>query len=332
MEEVNNYSLHFNTIFRDDGSVSNPTFKLIKPIVLTNPNNFFDVALMCCQIPFAWHMLRSPNNTIYYTVNTTNTSFTLDPGSYTILTLLGAIQKYLNGLYSGSTFTFSFNNDTQYATFALSSSTITYFKISFSLNSLLCRMLGYQSDIIFTNSTSSTSTQQCNVSQAKNLYVRSSTLQISNSYESISTTNGMSNIIEVIPLTTGPNNYITFVCNNLLFNKISNNVINIITINLSDDENAYGDVIPLLLNWTFSLRIREMQDTTIDHTGELPRTREPIKPPPPQQEKVIPRTQSESANAYALPEITDLQKIKEKLNNEINLIKLKKDKLKNSNL
>jgi hypothetical protein len=169
-------------------------------------------------------------------------------------------------------------------------------------------------------STSSTSTQQCNVSQAKNLYVRSSTLQISNSYESISTSNGMSNIIEVIPLTTGPNNYITFVCNNLLFNKISNNVINIITIDLSDDENAYGDVIPLLLNWTFSLRIREMQNTTIEHTGELPPTRsEPIKPPPPQQEK-------------AIPEITDLQKIKEKLNNEINLIKLKKDKLKNSNL
>jgi hypothetical protein len=318
MEEVNNYSLHFNTIFRDDGSVPNPTFKLIKPIVLSNPNNYFEVALLCCQVPFAWHMLRPPNNTIYYTVNSTNTSFILDQGSYTILTLLSSIEKYLNGLYTGSTFTFSFNSDTQYASFILSSSTITYFKISFSLNSLLCRMLGYQTDIIFTNITPSISSQQVNVSQAKNLYVRSSTLQISNSYESISASNSMSNILEVIPLTTGPNNYITFMANNLLFNKISNNLINIITINLSDDENAYGDIIPLLLNWTFSLRIREMQDTTIDHTGELPQQQEPIKPPPPQQEKV-------------LPEITDLQKIKEKLNNEINLIKLKKDKLKNSN-
>jgi len=318
MQEVNNYSLHFNTIFRDDGSVSNPTFKLIKPIVLSNPNNYFEVGLLCCQVPFAWHMLRPPNNTIYYTVNATNTSFTLDEGSYTILTLLSAIQKYLNGLYTGSTFTFSFNSDTQYASFILSSITLTYFKISFSLNSLLCRMLGYQTDIIFTNITPSISSQQVNVSQAKNLYVRSSTLLISNSYESVSASNSMSNVLEVIPITTGPNNYITFVANNLLFNKISNNIINIITINLSDDENAYGDVIPLLLNWTFSLRIREMQDTTILHTGELPQQQEQIKPPPPQQEK-------------AIPEITDLMKIKEKLNNEINLIKLKKDKLKNSN-
>lgn len=315
MEEVNNYSLHFNTIFRDSGIVSNPTFKLIKPIVLSNPNNYFEVALMCCQIPFAWHMLRPPNNTIYYTFNTTNTSFTIDEGTYTILTLLDTIQKYLNGTHTTSTFKFTFNTDTQYATFILTSTAITYFKISIALNPLLCRMLGYQTDIIFTNTTPSTSSQQVNVSEVKNLYIKSSTLQISNSYESVATLNSMSNILEVIPITTGPNNYITFICNNLLFNKISNNIINIITINLSDDENAYGDVIPLLLNWTFSLRIREMQNTYIEHRGELPQTQ-----PPPQIQQEAPQ------------EITDLQKIKEKLNNEINLIKLKKDKLKNSNL
>lgn len=307
---INEYTLHFNTIYRDDNTtVDYPNFQLTKPLILENTNNNFEVGLINLTIPFAWYQLRAPNNTIEYIVNSTTTSLIINEGSYTILTLISTIQKALNGIYTGSTFLFTFNTDTQACTFALTSSTITSFQIPFNSNKLLCRMLGFQSNIIFTNSTTTTSTQQVNVSQVKNLFFRCDNMVSVNNYEAISSKSVQSDILEVIPIMVGVNNYINFTPSNINYNKISNSVISNVSVYVSDDESVYGDSVPLKLNWTFSLRIREKQSKL---NGTLPDNNPINKPIVNAIEKTI------------TPEQNDLLTLREKLNKQIEDIKKKK--------
>ena len=307
---VNEYTLFFNTIYREPTTTTDyPNFQLARPLILTTQNNNFEVGLINLTVPFAWHQLRAPNNTITYQFNSTTTTLTINDASYTILTLLSTIQKALNGIYTSSTFNFTFNTDTQYCTFALTSSTITSFTIFFNSNQLLCRMLGFQSNITFTNSSTTTSTQQVNVSQVKNLFFRCDNMITSSNYESISSKSVQSDILEVIPIMVGINNYINFTPNNINYNKITNNVISNVSVYLSDDESIFGDSIPLLLNWTFALKIRERHSKL---NGILPDSNPLNKPITNAIENVL------------NPEQQNLLTLREKLNKQIEDIKRKK--------
>lgn len=308
---INEYTLHFNTIYRDGTTTTDyPSFQLARPLILSSQNNYFEVGLINLTVPFAWHQLRSPNNTVYFQVNSSNTSFTINEGSYSILTLLSALQKALNSMFIDSNFNFTFNNDTQYCTLALTiSSSITFFKIPFATNKLLCRMLGYQTDIIFNTLSVSISSQQVNVSQVKNLFFRSDNMITSSNYECIASKSVQSDILEVIPILVGVNNYINYTPNNINYNKISNNVISFVSVYISDDESVFGDSVPLLLNWTFSIKIRERSSSI---NGLLPDNN-------PVNQKTV-----NVIDKALLPEQQNLLSIKEKLNKQIEDIKKKK--------
>jgi hypothetical protein len=169
-------------------------------------------------------------------------------------------------------------------------------------------MLGFQSNITFTNSSTTTSSQQVNVSQVKNLFFRCDNMITSSNYESISSKSVQSDILEVIPIMVGINNYINFTPNNINYNKITNNVISNVSVYLSDDESIFGDSVPLLLNWTFALKIRERQSNL---NGLLP-DNNPINKPINNAIENIP------------PEQQNLLTLKEKLNKQIQDIKKKK--------
>ena len=309
MSVINQYNLYFNTNYRNSSSVDYPFFNLVKPISLTSSNNYFEIALTSASIPFAWYILRSPDTTIYYKVNSGSTVSTSIPaGSYNITALLSLLQTKFNSLSLGSTFTFTFDRNTQYATFSMTGSLST-FTIFFSTNKLLCKILGFQQDIIITSSIPAVSVQQVNCSPIRNVYFRCDNLAMTNNFESVGTINLQSDIIEIIPITTNINSYILYNPSNLNYNRINNNVISNLSIYISDDESAYNDSVPLLLNWSFSIRIREIRP---DYLNGMKDT--------------LPQPTITNNN---IDDKLKIQDLKDKLNKEIEQIKLKKYQNKN---
>ena len=314
MSVINQYNLYFNTNYRNSSTVDYPFFNLVKPISLASSNNYFEIALTSASIPFAWYILRSPDTTIYYKVNSGSTvSTTIPAGSYNINALLSLLQNKFNSLSLGSTFTFTFDRNTQHATFSMAGALNT-FTIFFSTNKLLCKILGFQEDLIITSSTPAISVQQVNCSPIRNVYFRCDNLAMTNNFESVGTINLQSDIIEIIPITTNINSYILFNPSNLNYNRINNNVISNLSIYISDDESAYNDSVPLLLNWSFSIRIREIRPDYLNG----------VKDALPQ-----PIITNNNIDDKLDEEKLKIQDLKDKLNKEIQQIKLKKIQNKN---
>jgi len=314
MSVINQYNLYFNTNYRNSSTVDYPFFNLVKPISLASSNNYFEIALTSASIPFAWYILRSPDTTIYYKLDSGATLSTSIPaGSYNINALLSLLQTKFNSLSLGSTFTFTFDRNTQYATFSMTGS-ITTFTIFFSTNKLLCKILGFQENLIITSSTPAVSKQQVNCSPIRNVYFRCDNLAMTNNFESVGTVNLQSDIIEIIPITTNINSYILYNPSNLNYNRINNNVISNLSIYISDDESAFGDSVPLLLNWSFSIRIREIRPDYLNGMKDtLP------------QAPITNNNIDDKLNEEKLK----IQDLKEKLNKQIEEIRLKKNQNKN---
>jgi hypothetical protein len=209
--------------------------------------------------------------------------------------------------------TFTFDRNTQYATFAMAGALST-FTIFFSTNKLLCKILGFQENLIITNTTATISKQPVDCSPIRNVYFRCDNLAMTNNFESVGTINLQSDIIEVIPITTNINSYILFNPSNLNYNRINNNVISNLSIYICDDESVYGDSVPLLLNWSFSIRIREIRPDYLNGMKDtLP-------------QPIITNNNNDTALNEEKLKIQDL---KEKLNKQIEEIRYKKNQNKN---
>jgi hypothetical protein len=137
---------------------------------------------------------------------------------------------------------------------------------------------------------------------------------MTNNFESVGTINLQSDIIEIIPITTNINSYILFNPSNLNYNRINNNVISNLSIYISDDESAYNDSVPLLLNWSFSIRIREIRPDYLNG----------VKDALPQ-----PIINNNNNDAALNEEKLKIQDLKQKLNKQIEEIRLKKFQNKN---
>jgi hypothetical protein len=191
---------------------------------------------------------------------------------------------------------------------------ISTFTIFFSTNKLLCKILGFQQDLIITSSIPAVSVQQVNCSPIRNVYFRCDNLALTNNFESVGTINLQSDIIEIIPITTNINSYILFNPSNLNYNRINNNVISNLSIYISDDESAYNDSVPLLLNWSFSVRIREIRPDYLNGMKDaLPQ----------------PTINNNNIDDKLNEEKLKIHDLKEKLNKQIQEIKLKKNENKN---
>ena len=93
---------------------------------------------------------------------------------------------------------------------------------------------------------------------------------------------------------------------------------------ISDDESVYGDSVPLLLNWSFSIRIREIRPDYLNGMKDtLPQA--PIT----NNSNDIASSSSLQQAAALNEEKLKIQDLKEKLNKQIQEIKFKKNQNKN---
>ena len=118
-------------------------------------------------------------------------------------------------------------------------------------------MLGFTSSFNFSNVVVATSNQNVNVSPAKTLFVRSTTLLQSQNYESIIGKNNFSDIIGQIPIYQGSQSWINFYDSNNFFSRLNNIAIDTINIYLTDATND-NEILNLTLDSFYALEIQEV--------------------------------------------------------------------------
>ena len=96
---INTYNLFINSDKRTTGTSSDFRISLFKPIVLTNPNNFFTVRVGSAEVPYTFPLITNANNSINFesTYNSSyfSTSFQITNGNYNILALLDEVANKL---------------------------------------------------------------------------------------------------------------------------------------------------------------------------------------------------------------------------------------------
>ena len=270
-EIINTYNLFINSDKRTSGTSSDFRISLFKPIVLTNPNNFFTVRVGSAEIPYTFPLITNANNSINfestYEASYFSTSFQITSGNYNILTLLDEVANKLQArLYQLYTvlfkFDFTYDRNAGKCTFAIAGAPAS-FSLSiriFENSPVFMTCIGmrnsfvfsYQTPSVFTNATS---IKNVNVSQNTALYVRSESFTQTTNSENIVEKSNVSDILAKIQITTQPQSYIMWKNDIDLEINVSNRVIDIINLYLGSST-AYtldlGD-----LDWSCRLTIHE---------------------------------------------------------------------------
>jgi hypothetical protein len=275
------YNYYLNSKQRTSGTSNNFLLSLPNPISLNGkiPSEF-RIKILSAVIPFAWNQINSKNYTTYWSMTRGSTytgSFNIPSGNYNVYTLatawISAIQTSISSV-SGYTplltitydvntdkFTFTLTNDATPTTITLLNTTTGATQIN------LC--LGFTANWSISNGLGATtvSTQQANVNPARNVYIQSSSLIQKNAYDAYVTPVRTSNIIEVIPVYTLPNQYIIFQPPNPTVSIISNPIIDEINLELGDESMDY-DLQDFTLNWSLHMVVEEHRtDLKLDVNG-----------------------------------------------------------------
>jgi hypothetical protein len=269
-EIINTYNLFINSDKRTSGTSSDFRVSLFKPIVLTNPNNFFTVRVGSAEVPYTFPLITNSNNSINfestYGVSYFSTSFQITNGNYNILTLLDEVANKLQArLYQLYTILFKFNftydRNAGKCTFAIDGAPVSFLSVRIFENSaVFMRCIGmvnsfifsYTSPAVFTNATS---IQNVNVSQNTALYVRSESFTQTTNSENIVENSNVSDILAKIQITTQPQSYIMWKNDIDLEINVSNRVIDIINLYLGTSTSYTLDLGNL--DWSCRLTIHE---------------------------------------------------------------------------
>lgn len=234
---VKTYTYFFDSKYRLAGSPAyHPLFELDPILQLGDANNYFELEVITADIPYTYHSLDIPNNTLTMSVIVpahsinTNVTLTIPAGNYSILT----INDMLITQYTAALVTLGFTNPNQRPELSIiynrSTSKDTFqlvdgpnenwtIKIKWSDSDILAEYFGFDSSVdtelyYYTGHTNSsvngTSLYVVNVSPISSLYLRSNTLDqtIQNQeflVESLSTT---SSILAQVPIQF---NYMTWI-------------------------------------------------------------------------------------------------------------------------
>ncbi len=270
MEVVATYHLYLSSQYRTSGTTSNYTINLGKPIVLQNPNNRFTVRVGSAEIPYVFKLINPSNSTISYTIqrgSTQSGTFTLSTGNYTILTLLTELKtklftsiQTLTGWNATALASFVYDRTTGRVSLSLTGADGVGTVITVGTGSpVFLRCLGFSDAFAFGHTGTlpivAVSTQNVNVSQNTAVYIRSDTLAQSHSYEAIVGTNGLTDIIAKVPITSNPQTYIHWTNMVDLENEINNRLIDSINLYLGDAQSQELDLGGL--DWTCRLTVKE---------------------------------------------------------------------------
>ena len=268
MEILRSYNLFLDSSQRDYSTVGNPAEYLLylnKPITKSAKSSVFRVKVIQACIPFSFTEINATNNVLTYLFNSVSYQLTIPVGSYNITSLLLYLSSYLQTTHS-VVLLFTFNQSTNLATLGFSASGNTGTKVfQFSTsggNLLVMKQLGFVDTTATFSYTSGVlvntiSTQSVNVSPSKNLYIRSNSLQQTNSQEAIIGKCRPSNILAIVPILVPFANYISFYNTQTFGVEVNNETIDAVEVYLSD---ATGDSVltGLQLNWSITLVIDEI--------------------------------------------------------------------------
>lgn len=279
---VSTYNLFLSSANRSEGTPQNFSVSLIKPIILTNPNNWLTVRVGSAEIPYVFKLITTQNNTITYSINRISLysgSFQITPGNYNILTLLQEIKSKLSisiqaltGYDASTTLSFTYNRSTGKATFSLigTDSTATTITI-LSASNVFYRCIGYLTSFSFgyttpTTRTDNTSTQNVNVSQNTALYIRSETLTQTVNQENIIGIPEYSDILAKVQINVQPQAIIQWTNSTDLEIDISNKILDRINIYLGDSQTYEIDMDNL--DWTVRLTVNEWSYKSDSHSAD----------------------------------------------------------------
>jgi len=254
---------------RTSGSSNDFSLSLPNPIALNGkiPSEF-RIKILSAVIPFAWNQINSKNYTTYWTMSRSGSysgSFNMPSGNYNVYTFATAwILALTTAINTASgytpTITSTYDVNTDKFTFSLANdataTTITLLNTTGYTQVNLC--LGFTSSWSLSNGlgATTTSTQQANVNPARNVYIQSDTLIQKNAFDAYVTPVRTSNIIEVVPVYTLPNQYIIFQPPNPTVSVISNPIIDEISLALGDESLDYY-LQDFTLNWSLHMVVEE---------------------------------------------------------------------------
>jgi hypothetical protein len=270
-EILRTYNFYISSKQRDTGTPNNFSIYLNQAFTL---NNIIPSEFQCwidrAQIPFSFSQFNpvSKNVQCVYRVNRNSTiyngSFSIPTANYSIISLSSifieslrdSVNTVSGGLYTPS-ISVLYSEDTNRLRFTLSGSntTITFFNTDFKGLNLA---LGF-SDIwnIDTALEYTESTQDCDVSPSRCLYITSQSLQQSQSYEAIDNRFGASNILTMIPINRTPLLYIQHNPSYVIKTTLSNSLISELQFSLTDESG--NDLFEMDLDWSLHFVLEEVR-------------------------------------------------------------------------
>lgn len=239
---ITEYSYELDSQFRTSGTNEAPSFELPTNMLLSHPDNYFEIQVIAARLPYSFYNVTSDNNTILIqsvitdatpsTINVSQT-YTFPVGFYTITTLMAQLKTFINannvlvssgGLSPTPTVQVAYSTLTGKVTISITSMGAGY---TFDLNiywlgttasKVLGAMFGFTANSFVTWYTavlpavSSTGGSMVNVSPVTSLDIRCSSLnQISKYHERLeSNTWKQSNVLLSVPITVSPLSWILY--------------------------------------------------------------------------------------------------------------------------
>ena len=320
MNVINEYTFFFNSKYRNNGTNAQPTFTMDTPLILSDPNNWFEAQVLSVDLPYSFKQLASPNNKLFCRLIVVEDSInyygqiTIPDGNYPITELIDVLGFQLRLFMSSAgfpsnkfpDFSFTYDKTTGKVTLDLTAGSGSHtftLTLYWSLSDILAQYFGFDyttnTILSYTSAGVVTSTNYISpnhvvVSPITSLYLRSNSLhQISNNNERLVENNmTISDILLKIPINSYYNSWILYE-NNTFSVKLNNKEIVDMTFFITSQ--TYDPVIFDGVNYRFVLKIKEIENpTVIQNRNRL--------------------------NAQNI-EVNDLQNQKLKLLNELQLIK-----------
>jgi hypothetical protein len=293
MSIVNTYNVFISSSQRVSGTSDNFVINMRKPILLTRPNTYFTCKVGSAEIPFNFKQLNATNNrnvlNITYSKDAVISAFSVifPVGNYIITDLLAQLQTLILAVHPSLNLNFTYNRSTGFTSFQIlgNDGVQTSIALSFSTNLYLGSMFGFTSTAEFRYdasnvSTTATSTQQALVNPNPCIYIRSDALTQTGATENLVEKDVFSDIICKLQIHNLPGSWLTYDGANELRVILTNKVIDVISLYLSDSLSyslSLGN-----LDWSLRLTFEEIQQSGVE---DISLNHQPAPPKEPLEEK-----------------------------------------------
>jgi len=274
-------------------------WNLRQMIKKTSQNSYFTIAMKTIILPFSFNNISTSNRNFVFEWGLTGYSIDVNIGNPNILQLLDDIKAKILALAPALTNLITLVYNSAGNTVTITNLSGLTFQFLF-LNNFIGRMLGFQSNLVISPSTSASSAININVNPCENIFVRCDNLAFTSSYESLVSKNNISDIIGIIPIQVASGNYINY-SGNSFETRLNDNSIDYIQLYLTSIEDD-DHILDLKLDWTIHLEINEYKSdtSTLSEQIDLRPIEQPIMTQQPQPQQPQPQQPQETPQENTL--------------------------------